>query len=174
MKGFTPGLLDRLMDERRDGAHPAAPLGLEQFKDSVARDIEALLNTRIALDPARLAAYPRARDSILRYGLADFAGLCLTSSHDRAAVCASIEEAIALHEPRLREVRARLEPPGGNVNRLQFAIHARLVAGALAGQGETVDFSAVLRPSSLHYEIGRARPGPEPSFHHEDARWTST
>lgn len=162
MNAFMPGLLDRLMDERGDAAQPGAPVTIEQFKDSVARDIEALLNTRIALDAGRLDGFALARASILHYGLIDFAGFCLTSSADRATVCASIEAAIAAHEPRLSEVRARLEPLGGDVNRLQFAIHARLLAGGPGGAREAagpVSFSAVLQPSSLHYEIGRgARP----------------
>lgn len=131
-------------------------LGVEQLKDSVARDLEALLNTRLAQGVAHLEAYPQARASILHYGLIDFAGFCLTSSIDRAAVCASIEEAIATHEPRLREARAVLEPEAGDVNRLHFAIHARLVVDGLL---EPVNFNAVLQPSSLHYEINRtARP----------------
>ncbi len=162
MKGFTPGLLDRLMDARLMDAHlmderrataPGSPLSIEGFKDSVARDLEALLNTRIAIDAAHLAGYPHARDSILHYGLIDFAGFCLTSSIDRDAVCASIEQAIATHEPRLGEVQAVLEPDAGDVNRLHFAIHARL---AVQGTFESVNFNAVLQPSSLHYEINRA------------------
>lgn len=153
MKGFTPGLLDRLMVE--PGAAGSA-LGVEQLKDSVARDLEALLNTRIALDVAHLDAYRHARASILHYGLIDFAGFCLTSSLDRAAVCASIEDAIATHEPRLQDARAVLEPQAGDVNRLHFAIHARINVDGLL---EPVNFNAVLQPSSLHYEINRtARP----------------
>ena len=53
MKGLKPGLLDRLMDERPDGSR-GAPLTSEQLKDSVARDLEALLNTRLPFDPAIL------------------------------------------------------------------------------------------------------------------------
>ena len=156
MKGCTPGLLDRLMDERRDLA-PGAQAGVERVKDSIARDRDALLNTRLALDAACLAGYPHALASLLHYGLVDFAGLCLTSSIDRAAICASIEAAIKAHEPRLSGVRAVLEPDAGDVNRLQFAIHACLAPG---GQPETINFNAVLQPSSLHYEIHRTvRPG---------------
>lgn len=156
MKGFTPGLLDRLMRERGEGATPGAPVNIDQIKDSVARDLEALLNTRIAFDAATLDAYPAAQGSILRYGVIDFAGLCLTSAVDRAAVCASIEDAIATHEPRLRAVKATLEQDAGDVNRLHIAIQARL---ALDGLQEPVSFNAVLQPSSLHYEIRKsARP----------------
>jgi type VI secretion system protein ImpF len=151
MKGLKPGLLDRLMDERPDAGR-GAPLTSEQLKDSVARDLEALLNTRLAFDPAILNAFPEARASMLHYGLQDFAGYCLTSSLDRAAVCASIQDAIEAHEPRLREVTATLEATPGSVNRLSFIIHARL---SLPDSSEPVNFNAVLQPSSLHYAVKR-------------------
>ncbi|MFN3791858.1 type VI secretion system baseplate subunit TssE [Massilia sp.] len=151
MKGLKPGLLDRLMDERPDAAR-GAPLSSEQLKDSVARDLEALLNTRLPFDPAILNAFPEARASILHYGLQDFAGYCLTSSLDRAAVCASIQDAIEAHEPRLRDVSATLDLVAGSVNRLSFIIHARL---SLLESSEPVNFNAVLQPSSLHYAVKR-------------------
>ncbi|MGJ9419639.1 type VI secretion system baseplate subunit TssE [Massilia sp. CMS3.1] len=157
MKGFTPGLLDRLMDERNPpGSTPAAAaqsLSLDQIKDHVARDLEALLNTRAALPASLFERFPLARASIMNYGLVDFAGFCLTSDEDRAAICASLEAAIETHEPRLKDVSASLELSGDRVNRLDFAIHARL---ELDAGGDSVDFSAVLQPSSLHYAIRKA------------------
>ncbi len=160
MKGFIPGLLDRLMDERSQpgSADPAAAQGLnlDQIKDHVARDLEALLNTRAALPASVFDRFPLARASILNYGLVDFAGFCLTSDEDRAAICASLKSAIETHEPRLKDVSASLELVEGSVNRLDFVIHARLELGA---GGDTVKFSAVLQPSSLHYAIRKvARP----------------
>jgi type VI secretion system protein ImpF len=128
-------------------------LSVEQLKDSVARDLEALLNTRLALPEQALAAYPEARRSILNYGLADFAGHCLSSSEDREAICASLKTAIELHEPRLTDVTATLEPENGSVNRLNFVINARL---QLHPSNEPVNFNVVLQPSSLHYSISKA------------------
>jgi type VI secretion system protein ImpF len=149
MTAFVPGLLDRLMGET-GGASRA---GIEQLKDSLARELEALLNTRLGFPPGRLDAYPEARASILNYGLVDFAGFCLSSSEDRAAICASLKDAIERHEPRLQNVSASLEPEAGGVNRLNFVIHATLhVADGL----EPVNFNAVLQPSSLHYAIAKA------------------
>lgn len=160
MNGFTPGLLDRLMDERKeqDSAAQAAPraLNIDQLKDHVARDLEVLLNTRAALPAALFERFPLARASILNHGLVDFAGFCLSSDEDRAAVCASLKSAIETHEPRLKDVSATLERNKGSVNRLDFVIHARL---ELASGGDIVNFSAVLQPSSLHYAIRKvARP----------------
>ena len=154
MKGFSPGLLERLMDERRLPGAPARAAGeglsIDQIKDHVARDLEALLNTRAALPASVFERFPLARASILNYGLVDFAGFCLSSDEDRAAICAGLKSAIETHEPRLKEVSARLEQRAGSVNRLDFVIHARL---ELASGGDTVNFSAVLQPSSLHYAI---------------------
>lgn len=155
MKGFAPGLLDRLLGE---GALAAASgvvarMSMEQLKDSVARDLEALLNTRLGLAPEILDGYPECRKSIVSYGLIDFAGFCLSSTDDRAAICASLKAAIEQHEPRLREVNASLEMEQGSVNRLNFVINATLQVDALE---EPVNFNAVLQPSSLHYSISKA------------------
>lgn len=155
MKGFTPGLLDRLLGER---AQPAvngivSRLSMEQLKDSVARDLEALLNTRIGVAPELLDGYPECQKSIISYGLIDFAGFCLSSTDDRAAICASLTAAIRQHEPRLRAVSATLEMEQGSVNRLNFVINATLQVEESA---EPVNFNAVLQPSSLHYSISKA------------------
>lgn len=154
MNGFTPTLFDRLMGEHQTSAPRGrlATLTLDQLKDSVARDLEALLNTRVALRPGLLEPYPHCYSSILNYGLMDFAGLCLSSANDRDAICVSLVRAIARHEPRLRDVRASLEAGRGAVNKLNFVIYAYL---HVDGMREPVNFNAVLQPSSLHYSISK-------------------
>jgi len=150
MNGLTPGLLDRLLGD-------AAPrMSLEQYKDSVARDLEDLLNTRCAVPEDWMRAYPECARSIANYGLLDFAGMCLSSDEDRARVCAALKAAIERHEPRLRNVQARLEHKPGSINRVRFAIY-----GMLAGLSHTeaVSFDAVLLPSSLQYSINRSARG---------------
>jgi type VI secretion system protein ImpF len=150
MNGFTPGLLDRLLGE-------AAPrMSLEQYKDSVARDLEDLLNTRCAIAVETMRAYPECARSIANYGLVDFAGMCFGSDDDRMRICAALKTAIERHEPRLRNVQARLENEPGSINRVRFAIY-----GTLAGlpHTEAVSFDAVLQPSSLHYSINRSARG---------------
>ncbi|MRW85735.1 type VI secretion system baseplate subunit TssE [Pseudoduganella sp. FT26W] len=150
MNGFTPGLLDRLFGEHD------RPMTLEQYKDSVARDLEDLLNTRCAVPEELMHAYPECTRSIANYGLIDFAGMCLSSSEDRARVCAALKSTIERHEPRLRNVQARMEREAGSINRVSFAIF-----GTLAGlpYTEAVSFDAVLQPSSLHYSINRSARG---------------
>ncbi|MEO7493492.1 MAG: type VI secretion system baseplate subunit TssE [Massilia sp.] len=153
MKGYAPTLLDRLMGERNPTGAAVTRLTMEQVKDSVARDLEALLNTRVGIAPDLLDGYPNCQKSIIGYGLVDFAGFCLSSTDDRAAICASLKAAIERHEPRLREVSASLEMDQGSVNRLNFVINATL---QVESSEEPVNFNAVLQPSSLSYAITKA------------------
>ena len=159
-QGFTPGLFDRLVERPNSERRSLGPAGtvprvsLEEMKDSVARDLEALLNTRAVMPDEALRRFPECARSILAYGLHDFAGLSLSSTDDRAFICRSLEAAIARHEPRLRNVQARLELREDAVNRLNFSITALMVVSAAH---EPVNFDAVLQPSSQHYTISKAR-----------------
>lgn len=161
MKGYTPGLFDRLMDTHAPAAASGTVprLSIEDMKDTVARDLEALLNTRTVIPEALLKRFPECGRSIVTYGLNDFAGLSLASADDRAHICQCLERAIARHEPRLRNVRASLEVQEGSINRLNFAITALLVLNAAQ---EPVNFDATLQPSSLHYTISKARRAAQP------------
>lgn len=148
MEGYRPGLLDRLL-----GNHPGGRfLSQEQLKESVARDLEALLNTRSALPQQLLQSYPECARSILNFGLADFAGLSHSSSEDRQRICGSIRQAVERHEPRLCNVQVTLAERSGTVNRIDIVISGMLRAH---GANEAVSFSAALQPSSLHYSIKR-------------------
>jgi len=148
--------MDRLLRSGDPGAGSATVhrLSMEEMKDSVARDLEALLNTRTVIPEQLLKRYPECSRSIVTYGLNDFAGMSLASPDDRAAICQGLERAIARHEPRLRNVRATLDVHEGGIDRLNFAITALLV---LHASQEPVNFDAVLQPSSLQYTISKAR-----------------
>ena len=148
MTGYTPGLFDRLLGDRGHGSR----LSLEQLKDAVARDLEDLLNTRMALPAEMLDGWPECAASILTYGLIDIAGMCLSSTDDRTRICDSLRTTIERHEPRLRSVVARVEQQAGTVNRINFVITGVLHA---TGMSEPINFDAVLQPSTLHYSIRR-------------------
>jgi type VI secretion system protein ImpF len=155
MKGYTPGLFDRLLGlpNRGPGNTAAQRLTIEELKDTVARDLEALLNTRSSIPDGALKAWPECSRSMVSYGMGDFADRCLSSPTDRAFICASIEKTISCHEPRLRNVRANLDLRDDSVNRLNFSITAVLVASV---SQEPVNFDAVLTPSTLQYSISKA------------------
>ncbi|MGI4720160.1 MAG: type VI secretion system baseplate subunit TssE [Janthinobacterium lividum] len=161
MKGYMPGLFDRLLGlPNRGPGNAAQRLTAEELKDAVARDLEALLNTRSSMPDGALKAYPECSRSMVTYGLGDFADRCLSSPADRAEICASIEQAITTHEPRLRNVRASLDLRDDSVNRLNFSITAVIVAST---SQEPVNFDAVLTPSTLQYSISKAgKPARQP------------
>lgn len=152
-KGFEPSLFDKLFDDQPVGA-VRRRLSLEQLKDSVARDLEALLNTRMALDEEAAESLPLVSRSVASFGLADFAALSLANVHHRRQICTSIESAIAAHEPRLRDVRVDLELQRKTVNALYFSINAVLVVRPAQ---EPVSFDALLTPTSLQYSVSRQR-----------------
>ena len=155
-RGRTPGLFERLFEAPGAAPGTLSQLSVEGLKDAVARDLECLLNTRTVIDEARLAAFEQCKDSLLTYGLADFAGRSLASPTDRAFICACLQKAIERHEPRLKQVRATLDVRDDAINSINFSISATLVAGA---GSETVSFDANLQPSSLHYTISKVRRG---------------
>ena len=156
MKGTPPTLFDKLLRDSGSNANPVAVvrLSVDQVKDAVAFDLEALLNTRAVVSEDLLRAYPECHRSIISYGLSDFAGLSLASLDDRTAVCRSLERTIVRHEPRLRDVRARLELSAKEINKLNFSISAVLI---IHESTEPVLFDAVLTPSSLQYSISSTR-----------------
>ena len=152
MSTFISSVWDRLIAPAPSSLAEWGPrqLTLAQYKRTIARDLEALLNTRVAISAEELAIYPACRESIVNFGLADFAQLCLTSSTDRKKICDLLTAAIARHEPRLTKVRARLVEEAGIVNRLSFAISGELRAMA---DIDRVQFDIMLEPSSLQYAI---------------------
>jgi type VI secretion system protein ImpF len=129
-------------------------ISVEELKDSVARDLESLLNTRSVFPEGVLDGYPECSRSILTYGLCDFADRSLSSPADRAYICARLMTAVTRHEPRLREVKASLEVREDSVNSLKFSITALLVASS---SEEPVSFDAFLQPSTLQYTISKGR-----------------
>lgn len=153
-ESFAPSVWDRLMAASETDSTTAgyARLTLDQLKASVARDLEDLLNTRVALHHGTLAMFPACRKSILNYGLVDFAALCLTSSEDRKVICDSIKEAIDRFEPRLSNVSADIFIERGATNRLDFVIAGTLKAHTSA---QRIEFSAMLQPSTLRYSISQ-------------------
>ena len=76
---------------------------------AVARDLEALLNTRCVDTEGDLEAYAQANQSVLSFGIIDLSSLSLLNPVARVLVLDLIRSAISYHEPRLSEVAVRLE-----------------------------------------------------------------
>ncbi|CAB3803294.1 hypothetical protein LMG28688_05742 [Paraburkholderia caffeinitolerans] len=149
---FEPDLFDKLFSNAPDS--PAVrTLSLEELKNSVARNIESLLNTRMVFSEEKLAGFKECAKSILTYGLEDFSGKSLASHEDRALICESIKRVIKRHEPRLKEATVQLEPRIQSISALHFSIKATLVVHPAC---EPVSFEAQLQPSTRQYSVSRA------------------
>ena len=156
MHSFTPGLFDRLDadDDTPHGEFRAPIRKSDEWKESITRDVKALLNTRSALLPHVLAGYPEVGGSVVNYGLIDFAGMCMTSDTDQKRICTAVQLAIERHEPRLHRVTATLQPRKSAINRVDFAITAELKNAPVA---EPIQFNAVFQPSLQRYSVQRVR-----------------
>ena len=133
-------VLDRLLPPPVDEqGRPLPPL--KALKAAVQRDLEALLNARRpwASVPKPFAAL---NDSMLGYGLPDFAAGAFNAAARREALCREIAQAIARFEPRLEQVVVRLrDRPDTMEPVLRLKIEAVL---RVAGTDEPVGFETHL------------------------------
>ena len=152
MQRFSPPLLDRLIDRAplvpTESLRPS--MSIEQLKDAVARDVESLLNSRRGPSDRAAGAGGGAFDTVLGFGLDDFAYLSMSSKVDRDFICRSIERAILNHEPRLRNARVAIEKRDTDTQKLRFSIQALLIAHPLQ---EPVNFDAVLQTTTRNYAV---------------------
>ncbi|MDR0587812.1 MAG: type VI secretion system baseplate subunit TssE [Burkholderiales bacterium] len=152
-KGFEPSLFDKIFPREYGANYLVRRLSIEELKDSVAQDIESLLNTRMQFTEENLAKFKHCQRSILTYGVNDFSGKSLASFTDRTAICSSLEKAVERHEPRLKSVKVKLLVDTRATATLCFAITAVLNVGELY---EPVAFDATLKPSTLQYAVSRS------------------
>ena len=149
---ILPSVLDRLLDDAPDLSHIEAIslFELSQFKQALARDLEALLNTRLMSQEELFEAFPLARDSLLSYGIPDLSGISLLNPDDRETLREQLRRSIELHEPRLSRVRVNLDAPRELERHLRFRVDAVL---KVHPHRPPVTFDATLQLSSNVYKV---------------------
>ncbi|AUH52497.1 type VI secretion system baseplate subunit TssE [Chromobacterium sp. ATCC 53434] len=149
---ILPSVLDRLLDDAPDLSHtePVSLFELSQFKQALARDLEALLNTRLMPMEETLEPFPQARDSLLSYGIPDLSGISLLNPDDRELLREQLRRSIELHEPRLSRVRVHLDAPREMERHLRFRVDAVL---KVHPHCPPVTFDATLQLSSNVYKV---------------------
>ena len=145
--GFRTTLFDRLLPETEKNYQG---ISLQQLRESVASDLEDLLNSRMAKLDDLIDDFPLAKQSILQFGIIDFVGLSTANPTDRDKICQSIEQSIAAHEPRLRQIKVEMLLDGHNMGALCLSIQAYLNIYPLF---EPVIFDALLKPITQQYVI---------------------
>ncbi|MFO0850723.1 MAG: type VI secretion system baseplate subunit TssE [Gemmataceae bacterium] len=147
-----PSVVDRFLDpEAMAATATGAPVAA--VVESVRRDVEDLLNSRRPADPD-LDQYPELSRSVFAYGIPELVCRPAATGPDREAIGRLLAEAIARHEPRLRDVSVALIPdPGGTDRTLRYRVSARLRLDPAPG----VEFETVLRLATGQTSLLAAR-----------------
>lgn len=149
---LLPSVLDRLLDDQPENSHGNEVLlyELSHFKRSLARDLEALLNTRVMSMTDLFSSFTKANDSMLQFGIPDLSGISLLNPDDRELLREQLRRAIELHEPRLSRVRVNLDAPREMERHLRFRVDAVL---KVHPHRPPVTFDATLQLSSNVYKV---------------------
>ena len=144
--GFRSTLFDRLIPEQEELLRG---LTIKELRESVAHDLEDLLNSRIA-KLETIDDFPLVKKSILKFGIIDFVGLSTANPMDRDKICQSIEVSIAAQESRLTQIKVEMLMDEQNMGSLCLSIQAYLNIHPLY---EPVIFDALLKPTTQQYVI---------------------
>ena len=152
LQGLMPSLLDRLIDPDSMNAGATRGYTVEQMRDAVRRDLEALFNTH---DPgfAIPEAFSEVRNSVVTYGLPDISWISTRSGYQPSDLARIIEQAIHRHEPRLRDLRVvvtRDDPKAGSAN-YQVCLHVE--ARLNVDPSPEVEFETILELATGHASI---------------------
>ena len=145
-------VLDRLLDDSSEDRGQS----LRALHAAVRRDLEALLNARRpwASLPDRVAGL---RDSILGFGLPDFAAGAFNAQAAREALCREIGQTIRRFEPRLADVTVKLLDPQNSLSP-ELRIHIGAVLRA-EGVDEPVGFETRLDSTTADLTVRPAANG---------------
>ena len=146
--GFRSTLFERLLPA--DDQYTVQGLSIQELRQSIAHDLEDLLNNRMTHLNQTEEHYPGIKNSILQFGIIDFVGLSTANPTDRDKICRSIEQSISAHEPRLKQVKVEMLLNENNMSSLYLSISAYLNISPLY---EVVMFDALLKPTTQQYVI---------------------
>ncbi|MEI5999956.1 type VI secretion system baseplate subunit TssE [Paraburkholderia bengalensis] len=121
VSGSSMPLFDRLA-----ASGEAQLSGADALRESVARELGRLLNTRSRLTFEQFAV---SDGTVLNYGVPDFSERSLHSGPDRDAIAAVVRRAITLFEPRLANVTVGFVFPSDHSTHAVLTIDAELRSG---------------------------------------------
>jgi type VI secretion system protein ImpF len=150
---IVPSILDRLLDDTPGMSQEPMSGRFQTVRDlerTVARDLEALLNTRRETLEDLPAEFGEVNRSLVTYGLPDLTAYSLDSDGERNRVRRMLEQTVATFEPRLERVRVALEPRRHYDRGLRFRIDALL---RVKPAPEPVTFDAVLQVNTQQYIV---------------------
>jgi len=151
-----PSVFDRLIDDDPRNSKEA-PLtrnqSVNQLKESVRRDLEWLLNTRLVAVPPK-EWLREVNRSVYVYGLPDFTAYSLANPDDQNRLMRHLQTAIKTFDPRLDKIRVvPVDVSGVNTRTLRFRIEALLFMDPAP---EHISFDTILQLTSGEYEVVNA------------------
>jgi type VI secretion system protein ImpF len=123
---------------------------VRQLRNVVARDLEAMLNTRQESLMQLTEEFTELQNSLLTYGLPDVTSYSLDSLDDRNQVRRAVEGTVAAFEPRLEQIRVTLQHGRDSDRGLNFRIDAMLRVDPAP---EPVTFDAILELDTHQYVV---------------------
>jgi type VI secretion system protein ImpF len=154
IKNIQQGLLDRLIDTEpltREEAPMNRAESLRQFRLSVKRDLEWLLNTTRMPIEVPEACGEEVHHSLLFFGLPDIASISLQNPGEEQKLLRSLEESIQMFEPRLSRARVTSRDQYKTTQQaITFHVEAMLMIDPAP---ERISFDTVLEVSKGAYSV---------------------
>lgn len=151
---LVPSLLDRLLDNHPQvSVEPVAQRlsTLAEYKASIVRDLETLVNTRQSMVAGELGeAFKSLRGTIITYGMPDFTSKGVLNPEDRRQIQQQLESTIATGDRRFRSVKVQLLAQQNGQRMLTFRVDAVL---RLRDVSRQVSFDAVLQVNTQEYKV---------------------
>lgn len=150
---LVPSVLDRLVDFEPDvKTEPNRSRNqiLREMKQSVRRDLENLLNTRVRCVPWP-PGLTELKQSLVNYGIPDLSAAALGSDRERKEFCRVLKSIINQYERRLRKLEVRLAEKSEPTDRtFRFQIDAVL---QVEPAPEPITFDSSLSLSTGAFEV---------------------
>ena len=135
---LQPFLLDRLTDDQSDQTKESREkyvFSPRQMKESLLRDLSALLNTPGPIEGDGVEEFPNANTSVLNYGIPNLAGMT-ASGVPGSSLEKAITMAIHTFEPRIEKhslsVKLISSEDYSNPNMIALEIRGEVVANPLS------------------------------------------
>jgi type VI secretion system protein ImpF len=145
---FSQSLMDRL-SERQEWPNTQAG-SLRVLKESIRRDLEAVLNTRRCMT-GELNGYELAAASVLNYGLEDLSSFQTNPDGHLMQMQRAVQQCLAEYEPRLVNVSVSVQDGDLLKREIRLHIEAQL---PLYPSVEIVSFDTVFDVTTERYSVG--------------------
>lgn len=149
-------ILDRLIDEEPDrGVDPPVSLSqqIREVRESIRRDLEALLNTR-RCPTAPPSSLPELKDALTSYGVDGMVSANLVTDEAKLQLARMIERRIAMYETRLSDVRVTILKSRTMTER---ALRMRIQATFRLHDGmPPISFESTIDPSTQRFLVEAA------------------